>query len=1069
MRPRDRQPALSESGAPDPDAPAQASASGMPAVILASAGSGKTFELAGRYVSALVNAGGSPDRILATTFTRKAAGEMLAKILARLLEASRGEAEVAGLKAERAREVALALARRIDRLRVQTLDSYFAEIGRIGAGELGLSPGWRILDETENEEAQEDAIDAVCRTLDPGQLVAILESLNFGALPMKPRTELIRRAQTLHAAFIDCGGDSRKWGTIQPNAADQLSEEEVHGLLVSLDALPPVLKQDRTERKDYKEARRTIADCVATQNWPTLNSQKIVQAALTGNQFSKTDIPALMADILKRLAAHAQVKAVEDLARASRAAGGLMTVFDAKLRETKEARNALTFDDLPRLMLALDEEERRWISFRMDGRVDHLLLDEFQDTSRVQYRVLEPVLEEIASTRKAGRSLFAVGDIKQSLYGWRGAVPELLEGLTMRLGLGDPETRSESWRSSQGVLEAVNTVFGTIDTNKRLERFLPAAARWRSTFRPHRAARDVDGFVRLEQVRLAKKGEERRIELVMDRAVERVVEISAEHPDWSVAVITRTNAVIPRVIYRLRKHGIFAAQERGHPLMDEPCVGAVISLLQLAEHPGDTASRYHVAKTALAGPLEMPSAMDDRVAERVSREVRERAAQTGIAGVVAWVRKGLEGTISERGSNRLEHMERLARGVDSDPQARIPEFIRLVHDSAVVDESAGRVSVLNVHKAKGLEWDAVVLIDLDGPWDGKTASVVVDRGEAGESDPLAPVEAVSLWPSKEQQACDPRLASLAERWMFRGVRESISCLYVAMTRAKRRLDMIIGNKAEPSKRVGAAEVLREALAGDRPESDETGEASELYSRKYEAKVTASSSKARPVSATTQFAELQFAPAKIRAGVGLAPSKQGHGAAKFAVDLLREPGAHAASRTLGEIWHAWFERVEWQEDWNAPDEELLRDAARFRLDTRDLHEQVARFREAIAGQVGRALSRVRYAAQPGELRVLREWALAWNEGGRSESDAGGLVQGRIDRVVVGMEAGRAIWAEVLDFKTDKVTPERVEVLGEVYRTQIHAYRSAVGRALKLDPARVNGVLLFVRPGIAFDVR
>lgn len=1057
MTPRDRQPAQAI-GAPV-----------VPSVILASAGSGKTFELAARYVAAFERAGRSPDRILATTFTRKAAGEMQAKILARLIEASRGENEVAGLKGERAREAALSLARRIDRLRVQTLDSYFAEIGRVGAGELGLSPGWRTLDETEIEEVQEEAIDAVCRTLETGTMIAILDALNLGGLPMKPRAELIRRAKTLHGAFVDCGGDPSKWGAIRPEAADQLSEEELRGLLAAFEALPAVLTRGGEEHAVFESAREKAAACAKTQDWATFYTLKLVQAALSGARFSRADVPASMADILKRLAAHARARTLDDLAIASRAAGGLMTVFDAKLQETKQARNALTFDDMPRLMLSLGEEERGWIAFRMDGKVDHLLLDEFQDTSRVQYRVLEPVLEEIASTRDAGRSLFAVGDVKQSLYGWRGAVPELLEGLTTRLGLGEPETRASNWRSSQGVLDAVNAVFTGIGSNARLDKFRSSAQRWQSTFAPHKAARDLDGFVRLEQVRLAKKGEERRVDLVIDRAVERVVEIAAENPEWSIAVISRTNAVIPPVIHRLKKRGILAAQERGHPLMDEPCVSAVISLLQLAEHPGDSASRYHVAKSALAGLLEMPSAMDDRVADRVSRELRERAAQSGIAGILAWVRQGLEGKISDRGRDRLEHMERLARAFDSGAQSRIPDFIRQVHDSAVVDESAGRVSVLNVHKAKGLEWDAVVLIDLDVAWDGKKAPVVVDRGEAGEGDPLAPVEVVSLWPPKEAQACDPRLASLVDRWTSRGIKEAISCLYVAMTRARRRLEMIIGNEEEQGKRLSAAEVLREAFSGVRTDSGKPGEASVLYSKAFHARAAPLAQRARPAGATTQAAALNFAAAAARTVVGLAPSKQGHRATMHAGALLREPRAHESSRATGELWHAWFERVEWKEDWNATDDELLHDAARFGFGARDLREQMTLFRGVMSGPLGGVLSKARYALRPGVPRVLREWALAWSDRGSEQSGAAGLVQGRIDRVVIGMDSGRPAWAEVLDFKTDRVTPDRVGALAEVYGPQIHAYRSAISRALKLEMAQINGVLLFVRPGVAHDVR
>ena len=1048
----------------DPRSQQGGGSGGAASVILASAGSGKTFELAGRYVGALAKAGGAPEKILATTFTRKAAGEMLAKVLARLLDASRGKGELAGLRKDEARALALSLARRIDRVRVQTLDSYFAEIGRFGAGELGLSPGWRVLDETEMEEVREEAIDAVCRGMDTKQLIVILESLNLGGLPMRPRTDLIGRAATLHGAFVESGGSRDKWGAIGADEGAELDGKEIRALANELRAHAPVMTRTGTERVHYKNGRAKILEWVEREDWGSLSASTLVQAALANEPFSGVDVPEPMGSILRRLGGHARAKQVGALADASRAAGGLMTVFDAKLRDVKSARNALTFDDLPRLMLGLGEDERRWISFRMDGKVDHLLLDEFQDTSRVQYEVLRPVLEEIVATRGGGeeRSVFAVGDVKQSLYSWRGAVPELLGGLSERLQLGAPETRAKSWRSSQGVLDAVNRVFAGIGGNPELEKYRDAAERWGATFHAHKAAKEIDGFVRLEQVRL-KGEEESRVDLVIDRAVERVEEITRSHPEWSVAVLTRTNEVIPRVIHRLKKRDIHAAQERGHPLMDEPCVGAVVSMLQLAEHPGDSASRYHVAKTALAGLLEMPSAMDEKVGMRVSREVRERIASEGIAGVVAWVRRKLERGLTKRGRGRLEHMERLARVFDAKPEGRIPEFIRLVQDAGVVDGSAGYVSVLTVHKAKGLEWDAVVLIDLERKWTGKPPVVVVDRGEAGESDPLAPVEAVSLWPNQTQQGSDQRLAALAERWNSRVVREAISALYVAMTRAKRHLEMIVANGGEKRIELCAAKVLRRALGGDEPAAADPASASVLSCRTYKAKSPEEGKQPRESGPETVRAMVRFAAESRESGAGLAPSKQGHGKEMNARTILREPEAHAESRTRGELWHAWFEGVEWSGGWKGTDEELMRASVRFGCDENVVREQIGRFRAAMRGEIGRALARERYAARGGECRVIREWALAWNEG-----VGGGLVNGRLDRVVIGLEGGKPVWAEVLDFKTDRVTADRVGVLGDAYREQILAYRGAVGRALRLEPGKVNGVLLFVQPDLVYAI-
>lgn len=1028
-------------------------------VILASAGSGKTFELAGRYARALFEEDGFPDRILATTFTRKAAGEMFAKVLERLIRAGNGdaaEARALGCTATGARELALKLVRRIDRVRVQTLDSYFAEIGRFGASELGLTPGWRILDEVEIDEMREKAIDQLCSKIDPKTLLRIIESMNNGALPMRPRAEMIRRATELHAAFIDGGGTADRWGVIRGNDAETLGDAAVEAAIAELEQLPPALTKAGSPHTAFANARMTIVLAAKAGEWETLCTQTLTKAAISGNQYSKCDIPPELGKVLSKLARHGAAMLVSALAESSRAAGGLIRAFDSAFLDVKHAANALTFDDLPRLMLALANEEQEWISFRMDGRVDHLLLDEFQDTSRVQFRVLEPLLTEIASGgggAAAQKSLFVVGDVKQSLYSWRGAVPELLEGLSARLHLGSPETRSKSWRSSQGVLDAVNHVFGSIGSNPALDDYGPVAARWGSNFQPHVAALDLDGFARIEQVALATNDQE-ALSLIAARAVERVREISKAHPNWSIAVLARTNGVIPALIHRLKNADIHAAQERGHPLMDEGSVSAIISLLQLAEHPGDSASQFHVGKTALARIIGMTSPLEPSVGARVSSEIRARIARDGISGLVAWLREHLAGEISERSRSRLEHLERVAIDFDAKPHGRIPEFIRLVHETAVIDPSAGKVSVLTIHRAKGLEWDAVVLVDLDRPWKGRPPAVVVDRGERGESDPLAPVQSVSLWPKEALQACDARLAAMVERWHARGIRESISGLYVAMTRAKHHLEMIVMNEQQPRQKLSSSTVLRGAIGT--PVSSPV--AAELFRWEHKAKKTSSPSPVAKAPISTASCVFSMSPDTRELRAGPAPSSKGESV--DAGSILRAPTAHLGARRRGDVWHAWMEGVEWLEGWQASDLELAKTAGVFGCVDPECREQIVAFRSSLTGPIGAALSRSRYADRPGTPRVLREWALAWNDQG--------LVRGRIDRVVFGLDRGKPMWAEIIDFKTDSITKEGLVGSIGAYRGQLEAYRNAVCGAFRLKPSSVGAVLLFVKPGVVAEV-
>ncbi len=106
------------------------------------------------------------------------------------------------------------------------------------------------------------------------------------------------------------------------------------------------------------------------------------------------------------------------------------------------------------------------LAFRLDGSIEHLLLDEFQDTSCAQWRVFEPLARAIKA--KPSRSFFCVGDVKQAIYAWRGGMSAIFETLQSTLGDLPEETLTKSYRSSQPIIDTVNQVFGNLtDVGRR--------------------------------------------------------------------------------------------------------------------------------------------------------------------------------------------------------------------------------------------------------------------------------------------------------------------------------------------------------------------------------------------------------------------------------------------------------------------------------------------------------------------------------------------------------------------------------------------------------------------------
>ena len=157
-------------------------------LIRASAGTGKTYALTNRYLR-LLQAGQHPDEILASTFTRKAAGEILGRVLLRLAQAATDDAKLAELqialshKSLTRRECLTLLARttrQLHRLRIGTLDSFFAQLAGAFALEIGLPPGWRIAEEHEDAALRARAIEALLDNEDAGNLLTLVHALTRG-------------------------------------------------------------------------------------------------------------------------------------------------------------------------------------------------------------------------------------------------------------------------------------------------------------------------------------------------------------------------------------------------------------------------------------------------------------------------------------------------------------------------------------------------------------------------------------------------------------------------------------------------------------------------------------------------------------------------------------------------------------------------------------------------------------------------------------------------------------------------------------------------------------------------
>ncbi|HVW03038.1 MAG TPA: UvrD-helicase domain-containing protein, partial [Planctomycetaceae bacterium] len=569
-------------------------------VIRASAGTGKTFQLSNRFLG-LICAGEPADHILAATFARKAAGEILDRVLLRLADAALDPDRLQQLgqfigHPQLGRDECLAmlqdLIRRVHRLRIGTLDSFFIQMAGSFALELGLPPGWRIVSELDDQQLRSEAIRTVLRRESVADLLTLMRLLSKGEL-VRSVTQQIRGAvDSLYDMYREAPASA--WDCIPRHTT--LPPEE---LQLTLDEIAAVGGLSDGMAK----ARTSDLTAAREDDWQTFISKGLACKLLAGETtYNRKEIPPDLADAYRPLLDHARAVLLNNLANQLDATRRLLQKFDEAYQELKTGGRALRFDDVARTLAGGVSVARTVnVCYRLDSQISHLLLDEFQDTSLLQWSVVGPLARHV--TDEQPRSFLCVGDVKQAIYGWRGGVSEIFDAVDQEIEGLATESLSQSYRSSDVIMQAVNQVFDDLRPNMGLREFPELTDRWRSRFQSHSTARNkLAGYARL--VAAPRAGESQsQAEATLQFAAAEVARLAQQHPGRSIGVLVRRNSAVARMIHLLRtEHNLTASEEGGNPLTDSAAVQYLLSLLTIADHPGDKVARYHVARSPL-GPI----------------------------------------------------------------------------------------------------------------------------------------------------------------------------------------------------------------------------------------------------------------------------------------------------------------------------------------------------------------------------------------------------------------------------------------------------------------------------------
>ncbi|QTN33002.1 UvrD-helicase domain-containing protein [Akkermansiaceae bacterium] len=985
-------------------------------LLLASAGSGKTFTLSDRVIG-LMAKGVEPEKIVALTFTRKAAGEFADAILKKLADAADDAGKAAELEGKFGGggvdfpELLEKVVGKLPRLTLGTMDGFFAKVVRGFQYELGVTGGrFELLEGEAAEGVKDELLEGL---LDGGAVVDEEEFLNVfrrataGKEGTRVLEELRDFIQAWHGHFL--GAASCEWGPAGLSGVEISDWEKAKGGLIAQARRdwPGVVTTDKRQEKAFAAMmdaleRHTVGSGSLDKATSLLKSVMDAAAesggALEVSFYKPFTIPGLGAQALRdlvELAARCELAAA--LSR-TRGVHGVIAAYDALVESELRRNGKLGFDDVKRLMGCWMNAEdarlrREAVDFRLDANYGHWLLDEFQDTSRDEWNALSPLIDEGMSDGES--TVFVVGDKKQAIYAWRGGEVGLFGELKDHYGDGlKTETMAESWRSCPEVLEPVNRVFGDHETMARL--FGGAAA----------GGWEWEDHVSAEPLRDASRAGHSRVEVIAkDDKAERVIallkELGIGEKRLTCGVLMDTNRHVRELADALREAGFQVVEEGARePGKDHPVGVLVWQLLRWLADPADNFARQTVLMSPLRAVLEERYGTAWQAAwERLGGRVSE----AGFAGMLGELLAEIHGVLGDFGRRRVADLLEALRELDRKGVLTAREAADWI-GRMKISQSPGvaAVQVMTVHKSKGLGFDVVVLPDIPKDKIPDFTHYRTVRGEGW----------LTAAPAKWARAMIAELRVPEESWVIRQTYEEFCKLYVAMTRAKRGLYVFLDTPAASAdeEKASLPNWLMASLGLGMGDSAvfETG--------------------------NPDWAEgietLQKPPAAGPAALGRAVAKRSRSTPSGRKkDSAPARAGGGVGRRFGTAVHAAFEQLGWLDEAEP---------------------------ELPAGEAGEC---VRKALAVGEInRLFRRdgRAISLHREQRIEAlICGSWMSGAIDRLHLHRDgAGKVVRAEIIDFKTDRVTS--AEELREKYAGQMAAYREAI--ALMHPQAEISSLLV-----------
>lgn len=811
---------------------------GQNVCVVAGPGSGKTRVLTERFAWLVETHGVDPDAILAITFTEKAANEIKSRLIQRFI----GRPD-----ARQTREA-------IERAWVSTIHGFCARVLQENAIRAGLPPDFKVLDQSAADrlerEAAEASLDAMYRE-QPDRMRRLLEALDLSTQEDGRQPDLAESLVVVYESMRSSGIGEIVPATVTPDCLDAARD-----LASSLTRGPMPRGADGPRLREW--AAQFLAqpdlDALARFDFNLTRVGRNPAASRLKNEI----LPALQSQLIGNWYAD-----LRDLLSAA------IVRIDATYRAKKREASAVDFADLEEFTVALLESDEA-VQLEIAGRFEHVLMDELQDTNRLQWRLVNLLRT----------SFFGVGDINQSIYGFRHADPEVFAEYRdeLRSSSAEIDELKENHRSRTEILATVSSM---LDGQPGIE---PRRLEAHADFDP----------VSLAVERLVGRGEdsqEAEADLVAARI--RHFKDSGEFDYRDIAVLVRTlgsTGPFERAFDHLRIPFLLTG---GRTFLEARETRDLLALLAALVNPLDEIPLVGVLRGPLVGLSDHQISKMTREGWRAEFERRFGSVRE-LAGFVApdrLIAMALDQCGYTTGlSNRARaNVEKLLAWLRREFNDRPRYLAELLHDlealrwtqsvaEAPPPDAGDVVRMMTIHAAKGLEFPVVFVSALHRMPDRRRPVIAVS-GDQGLG---------VKWrnPVTGQGCSDPVHSELMRQIEMKEKAEENRLLYVAMTRAQDRLILSYAER----KRSSPWQKLAESVVPESPSPPESG-----VSESAKASVTedildsaATSGQYDTAMAVTSVAMFQACPRRYYLsrylGLEPTPDRRGTGAIELGLDV-----------------------------------------------------------------------------------------------------------------------------------------------------------------------------------------